>query len=94
MGAPERVLDQPHAASEGKPQPYATVLPIAAADFAEVAEVHTILRRVSELLAPRVYETVGRRGGRATSARKAAAARRNGRRGGGRDRVMHQAEAP
>ena len=51
VGAPERVLDQLHAASEGKPLPYATVLPIAAADCAEVAEVHAILRRVSELLA-------------------------------------------
>jgi len=82
VGAPARVLDQLHAAAEGKPLPHASILPIGAEDCAEVADVQAVLRRVSDLLAPRVYETVGRRGGQMTSVRKAAAARRNGRRGG------------
>jgi hypothetical protein len=58
------------------------MLPIAPEDCAEIADIQALLRQVCDLLAPRVYEAVGQRGGRARSARKAAAARRNGRRGG------------
>jgi len=82
VGAPVHVLDQLHAAAEGRALPRGTMLPIAPEDCAEIADVQALLRQVCDLLAPRVYEAVGQRGGRARSARKAAAARRNGRRGG------------
>ena len=82
VGAPAHVLDQLHAAAEGKRLPRATILPIAPEDCAEVADVRALLRQVCDLLAPRVYAAVGSRGGHARSARKTAAARRNGRRGG------------
>jgi hypothetical protein len=86
------VLHQLHAAAGGKSLPHTTFLPITADDCAEIAEVRTLLRQVCDLLAPRVYETVGRRGGRRRTTSKAAAARRNGCRGGRRravgDRIM------
>jgi hypothetical protein len=82
VGAPERVLDQLHAAAEGKALPHATMLPIAAEDCAEVAEPRAIVGQIGDLLARRVYEATGRLGGIARSAAKGAAARRNGRRGG------------
>ena len=68
VGAPVRVLDQLLAASEGDPLPHKTVLPVAPEECAEVAEVRAVLRQVSALLAPRVHEEAGRRGGQATSA--------------------------
>jgi hypothetical protein len=82
VGAPERVLDQLHAAAEGKALPHASILPIAAEDCAEVAEVRALLGQVSDLLARPVRQATGRLGGIVRSAAKAAAARRNGRRGG------------
>jgi hypothetical protein len=82
VGAPAHVLDQLHAAADGKPLPHATFLPITPEDCAEIADVRALLQQVCDLRAPRVYETVGRRGGRRRTTSTAAAARRNGRRGG------------
>jgi hypothetical protein len=82
VGAPAHVLDQLHAAADGKPLPHAAFMPITPEDCAEIADVRALLQQVCDPLAPRVYETVGRRGGRRRTTSKAAAARRNGRRGG------------